>query len=174
MDNAVLYALMKEVGLQCRLAFFAFQNMRANLYSNDPERLFFYVHAFLSHVLQISELCWPSRPDSKSRGESLRSLLELSEASPLYLAGVRHALERPDEQLEDWLAIPEHRQAMEMNVMAQGTLSGFSQDTFQRNLDPESMKLTLRGTVCDLRRCFEELKRLETTLKSWFKTHHPW
>lgn len=172
MDNPLLYKLVEEVRQQGRFAQFAYQNLRTSLAGLDSERVFFYVHAFLAHVANLSRLLWPVRPESKGRGDQLRTELKIGEHSPLRLADFRRHVDQFDERLEDWASA--HPSYVDMNVMPQGTISNFKQDVFQRNLDPDTLQFWFREDACDLRVLAEELRQLTTAVDSWQKTHHAW
>jgi hypothetical protein len=174
MDNLLLFKYVEEIRLQGRFALFAFQNVRNSLNALDSERVFFYVHAFVSHAGNISRLCWPLRPQSQPRGEKLRAELKISEQSPLRLQGFRRHLDQYDETLEDWILSLDNRSYVDMNIMPQGTISDYKQDAFHRNLDPENFQLAYRGDACNLRALLDELQKLESTAESWLRTHRPW
>ncbi len=174
MNNPILFKLIEEVRLQCRFGKLAFDHLRTSLQAADPEKTFFYVQALLHQAGCVSRLLWPSRPESAERGQRLRTALNVTEASPVRLRELRPRLEASDEHLEDWLASLETPGHMEFNIMPQGSLTGYKQDTFQRSLDPDTFKLAFRGDACDLRRLADELHRLEAAAQSWLRTHNPW
>lgn len=174
MNNQILFKLLEEIRLQCRLARFAYDNLRTTLQALDVEKSFFYAHAVLVHASHVTRLLWPAREASKDRGEKLRSELKISSDSPLALRGLREHLDRPDEHFEDWLAAMERPDYVDLNIMPQGTISEFKQDRFQRNLDPETYKMVFRGDECDLRQLVNELHRLDSTVQTWMRTHSPW
>ncbi len=174
MNNPVLFKWFEEIRLQCRFGKFAFERVRASLQATDPEQTFFYVQAWLLQACQVSRWFWPVRPASQPRGERLRQELRLGDDSPIHLRELRNRLEAADEQLEDWIATMESPVYLESNIMPQGSLSAFKQDSFQRNLDPDTYKLVFRGETLDLRRLAEELHRLESAIQIWLRTHNPW
>ena len=174
MDTLLLYKLVEEIRQQVRFAQFAFQNVRNNLVSLDSERVFFYVHAFTGCVANISLLLWPVRPESKERGDRLRAELKVDEGSSLRMASFRHQLDQFDERLEDWASALEHRNYVDMNIMPQGTISDYKQDAFQRNLDPDTFQFWFRGELCNLRALADDLRKLDTAVEAWLKTHHSW
>ncbi len=174
MDNRIFFKALEELRQQCRFAQLAFQNVRTTLNEQDPERVFLHVHAFLNHAATISRFLWPARAESKERGDRLRQELKLADDSPLLLQGVRRQVEGFDEAFEDWLAILESPNYMDMNLMPTGTMSGFKADTFQRSLDPDTFKLHLRGAECDLRKIADETRKLDAAIQQWLRTHNPW
>ncbi len=174
MNNQVVYKLVEEVRLQCRWGKLAYENLRASLQAVDMDKTFFYAQALMGQAARVSRLLWPARATSKARGEQLRAELKVTEASPLNLRELRPRLEAADEHLEDWIGTLEAPTYRDFNVMAQGTMSAFKQDTFQWNLDPDTYKVVFRGEPCDLRRLAEELQRVESAAHVWLRTHNPW
>lgn len=174
MDNQRLYRFMDELRQQCRFTQLAFQQLKASLNGLDPEKVFFFVHAFLAHTGLVSRLLWPEREDSRPRGEQLRRELEVSEDSPLRLRGLAAQLEAEDERFEDWLETLDQAGYVDINVMPTAAIRDFKPDSFQRSLDPDTFKLHLRGVACDLKPVLEALKGLDTRIQLWQKTHHPW
>jgi len=174
MNNPILFKLLEEVRLQCRFGKLAYENLRTSLQGMDAEKTFFYVQAFLNHAGHVSRWLWPARPASKARGERLRTELKATDDSPLNWRDGRVHLEAADEQLEDWLGALENPAVLDFNIMPQGSLSAYKQDTFQRNLDPDTYQLVFRGQTWDLRRIADELHRLESAAQVWLRTHNPW
>ena len=174
MNNQIFFKLLEEVRVQCRFGKFAYENLRKSLQGMDAEKTFFYVQAFLNHTGNVSRWLWPARPESKARGERLRTELKATDASPVNLRDLRVHLEASDEQLEDWIGAMENPGCLDFNIMPQGSISGYKQDTFQRSLDPDTNKLVFRGETWDLRRIADELHRIESAVQVWLRTHNPW
>lgn len=174
MNNPILFKFVEEIRLQCGLVRIANENMRASVQGLNAERTFFYVHALLNHVAAVSRLLWPERESSLARGERLRGELKVGEQSALKMRDLRRHIDRADESFEDWLAGLETVDYLDFNIMPQGTMQGYKQDRFQRNLDPDTFRLEFRGARCDLRELFSELLRLEAAAQVWLKTHNPW
>jgi hypothetical protein len=174
MDNQLLYKLVEEVRQQGRFAQFAFQNVRTSVSGLDSERIFFYVHAFVAHLGNIERLLWPVRPESRTRGDQLRSELKVDENSSLRLTHFRRHLDQFDESLEDWASAIENRNYVDMNIMPRGTIANYRQDAFQRDLDPDRFQFWFRGDPFDLRGLADELRKLDSAAESWLKTHRPW
>jgi hypothetical protein len=174
MDTKAFYRMVEELRQQCRFALLAYQNVRSALNEHDPERVFFQVHALLSHTVSVSRLLWPARAESAARGERLRQELKVGAESPLRLAGCRGQVDRFDEAYEDWLLGLEDPSYMDMNLMPVGTVQGFKADSFQRSLDTQTLRLFFRGTACDLRKVSDEIRSLESATQHWLRTHNPW
>jgi hypothetical protein len=174
MDNRVFYKTVEEIRQQCRFAQLAFVTLRTSLNEQDPERCFLHVHTFLFHATMVSRFLWPARADSRERGEKLREALKVEPDSFVLPADMRRQAEGFDEAYEDWLNALDNPGYMDMNLMPAGTISGFKADTFQRSLDPETFKLILRGAECDLRRVSDELRKIESAIQLWLRTHNPW
>jgi hypothetical protein len=173
-DPQTTFKFLEETRLQCRFAQFAWSNVRSGLQAFDAERSFFYVHAFLSHAGAISRLLWPDRDSSKPRGECLRQELAVPDNSPLRLRELRPHLEKADELYEDWLATLEYKGYVDMNLMPQTALGSSRPDTFQRDLDPDTFRLSFRGVPIELRAVADAVRQLDATSAVWMKTHKPW
>jgi hypothetical protein len=174
MNNQLLFKFLEEIRLHCRFGRFAFENIRSSVQGYDPEKTFFYVDALLSQARSVSSLLWPEREVSKARGAQLRSELKATDDSPLKMREWRKNFEASDEHFEDWIAAMEAPSYADFNIMPQGTMQGYKQDTFQRNLDPDSFQLVFRGQPCNLRQIANELQKIESTAQTWLKTHNPW
>lgn len=174
MDSKQLYKFVEEIRQQCRFAQIAIQNMRNEILAMKSEKTFFFVHALLAHANNIALLFWPVREGSKDRGETLRKELKPSEELSRQLKEIRPHLEHYDERYEDWLATLDEWSYVDMNIMPQGTMAGYKQDAFQRNLDPENLKLELRGAPCDLKVLSDQIKKLEASSNTWLRSHNPW
>ncbi len=174
MNNQIMFKLLEEIRLQCRFAKFAYENLRLSLQAMDAEKTFFYVQAFLNQARNVSRLLWPARASSQERGERLRKELQVAPESPLNLRELGQHLDASDERLEDWIGAMQNPGYMDFNIMPQGSISAYQQDSFQRNLDPDTYKLIFRGESCDLRQMVDELHRLDSTARVWLATHNPW
>ena len=174
MDNQVLFKFIEEIRLECRFAKLAYEQLRSCGPSWDPERTFLAAHALLTHAANVSRLFWPERPSSQARGERLRAELSVPDTSPLRQQDWARKLAQSDAHYEDWLNRLERPGYADFNVMARGTMQGYKQDRFQRDLDPETGRLVFREDTCDLRQLAEELHRLEGRAQAWFNTHRPW
>lgn len=174
MDAQLQFKLIEEVRQQCRFGQIAMRQLKTDLWALDAERVFFYVHAFLGHAVALSRLFWPERPSSEERGALLRQELKVADDAPLQMRALRAELEHYDEHLEDWIGSLTHRNFHPMNVMPQGTLGGAMQDTFHRNLDPDTLRLEYRGVTCELRRVADQMHKIETDSDYWLRHHNPW
>ena len=174
MDNPTLYKLMIELRQQCQFSQMAWKEIKSRLNGLDPERVFFYVHAYLKHLDIVSRFLWPERKDSRERGEALRKALNVPNESPLKLGPLREQLEREDERFEDWVGSLAHPDFVDINLMPMAAIVDFKADSFHRSLDSDTFKLHLRGVACDLKPVGNALRQLEISLQSWLKTHNPW
>lgn len=174
MDNRILYKWMEELRQQTRFAMAAFQSLKSALNSVDTERVFLHVSSILTHAAMVSRILWPTRPESRERGERLRAELQVKEDSPLALKDLHREWERPDERYEDWLGNLENPNYVDMNVMPAAAIGDFKQDAFHRSLDPDTFQLQLRGVTCELRPVTDELRKLESAVQFWLRSHHPW
>lgn len=174
MDNPLIFKLLEEILLQCRQAQHACKSISANVTMNDPDLAIFYADGFLSRAVNISRLLWPENPDFKERGEKLRTELKVAPDAALSLAEHRAHAAAYDANLVNWAKSSEHRDFVSVNLMPQGTLEGFREDQFHRNLDPETLRYSFEGITVNLRQLQKELQKIEQQAQIWLKLHNPW
>jgi hypothetical protein len=161
MDNLLYSRWLNELAQQCRFARLAHSELRASLLAFEPDRTFLFAHALLAHASEAAELLWPEREDLKTVGEALSAKLELGESSVLRKVVGREKHSRSDVSFKEWLANLGSDGFVETNIMPRGSLGGYKSDTFQRDLDPETLMFHFRGTPCDLDALTDELVRIE-------------
>ena len=134
----------------------------------------FYAEAFLTRAANVSRLLWPDNPEFNERGEKLRAELQVDPAADLALAEHRAQAAAYDANLLEWARASEHRDFVSVNLMAMGTLGGFKEDQFHRNLDPETLRYSFEGISVNLRQLQKELQKIEQQAQNWLKLHNPW
>ncbi len=174
MDNLFIFKLLEEILLQCGQARYASSAIAAKVTMNEPEMAVFYAEGFLSRAANVSRLLWPDDSDANERGEKLRTELNVSADSELTLAEYRKRLAAYDKNLVDWASSSEHRDFVSVNLMPIGTLEGFKEDQFHRNLDPETLRYSFEGIQLNLRQLQKELQKIEQQAQNWQKLHNPW
>lgn len=174
METRVLFKYVEEVRRECGLARMATGEMRTALAALDPVRASLFVRSVLTHAVAVSRLLWPERAESAERGATLRQELKVPEPSPLQLATLRKHTARPDETYEDWLKRLPEPDYLEFNLMPAGTMAGSKEDTFQADLDPDTLEFTFRGDAANLAKVNEALRQLDTACERWLRTHNPW
>lgn len=107
---------LQEVKTQCNSVLFALEQFderiqevtqRSNLEGrNTPSsEVFRALHSLLTHAANISRLLFPSRKGdqyAQRRGQKLRDLLSVDDASPIADRSLRNHLEHYDERLDQW------------------------------------------------------------------------
>ncbi|RME96675.1 MAG: hypothetical protein D6766_00015 [Verrucomicrobia bacterium] len=174
MEPKILFKFVEEVRRESRLARMAHSELRAAVAALDPNRAAVFVTAVLTHTIAVSRLLWPERPESAERGATLRRELQITEPSPLQLAGFRKHLARPDETYEDWLQRLPQPNYLEFNLMPAALMAGAQNDTFQGHLDPDTLEYTFRGDKAALAPVDGALRKLESACDYWLRTHNPW
>lgn len=174
METRVLFKYVEEVRRECGLARMAAGEMRTALAALDPVRASLFVRSVLTHAVAVSRLLWPERVESAARGATLRQELKVPEPSPLQLPTLRKHVARSDETYEDWLQRLPEPDYLEFNLMPAGTMSGSKEDTFQADLDPDTLEFTFRGDTASLAQVNEALRQLDTACDRWLRTHNPW
>jgi hypothetical protein len=174
MDNRITYKLVEEVEQRCRFVDLAFQQLCGSLNEQVPERVFFYTHGLVDHLAALNGLLWPKRQSSQERGTHLRTELKIADSSAININTFRSQLTAEDESFEDWLTGLRDPNYVDFNLMPASTITGFSSDTFHRNLDPETLKFSYRGATCDLKHAHVEVVNLLTIIERWKREHTPW
>ncbi|MFT4587497.1 MAG: hypothetical protein ACI9VS_000508 [Candidatus Binatia bacterium] len=174
MDNPLIFKLLEEILLQCRQAQHAAKSIAAETTMNQPELAVFYAEAFLTRAANVSRLLWPENPEFDERGEKLRAELQVDPDPELALAEYRAQAAAYDANLIAWAKTSEHRDFVSVNLMPLGTLDGFKEDQFHRNLDPETLRYSFEGITMNLRQLQKELQKIERQAQNWLKLHNPW
>lgn len=174
MDSRIVYKLVEEIQQRCRFVDVAFDQLRASLNEQVPEKVFYHVHAFLGHILALNGLFWPQRQSSLPRGDKLRQEMKIADASGLNIHGLRAQLAAEDESFEDWLNGLRDPNYVDFNLMPVSAMAGMGGDTFQRNLDPETFQFTYRNATCDLKKIHDDTRKLQSAIERWKREHTPW
>lgn len=174
MDNPLIFKLLEEILLQCRQAQHAAKCITAETTMNQPELAVFYADAFLSRAANVSRLLWPDDPEFRERGEKLRSELKVEANAALSLTEHRAQAAAYDVNLVEWAKSSERRDFVSINFMPQGTLEGFREDQFHRNLDPDTLRYSFEGITVNMRQMQKELQKIEQQAQTWLKLHNPW
>jgi hypothetical protein len=173
-ETRIAYKFVEEVRQQCRFTLLAFRCLKDGVTASNAEQLFLFAHSMVGHALQVARLLWPDREESRPRGEFLRNELKATEGALRRLTGLGARLAKSDEWFENWLGNLSDLSYLPMNVMPIGTMAGFKEDSFQRNLDPEVLELRLQGEAIELRKIADEARQLEIACERWLRTHNPW
>ena len=104
MEDWHLEKYEQEVRRQARYAQMAWADLQNAVASKDDERVCYSVQSFLVAAANISKLFWPpaNKPDSKQRGEALRSRFAMNAMHILEDRKLRNHFEHFDERLDDW------------------------------------------------------------------------
>jgi hypothetical protein len=104
-ENQFLFLREAKLQLQHALnAFDAFETLRKD--DAEPILQFKALDDFLHHSARANLIFWPVKR-FKKRGEDLRALVKLDDASPLKTKSLRNSLQHLDERLEDWMSRPD-------------------------------------------------------------------
>ena len=105
----------------------------------------------LSSASQLSSILWPSRARARGRGDSLRSVLKLTEKHPLNDRRLSELWERSDEKLEEWIARTKGKQVAFDFVGDPTQLGdGVGDDCIFRGYNPNTRIFYLRGVAYNL------------------------
>jgi len=177
MEERVRRIFLSEAGWQCNFALIAVGDLKQALQTQDEERIWYSLHAFLVAAGNISKLLWPGRnktprkpkvqgrPQIPKRGEELRAHLSIPKDSPMVARRVRNHFEHLDERLEAWAAQPQTGLYGTPWVGPPRDL--FKDDTvkhFFRNFDKRTFTLTFCGEVYELRPIIKAVRGLHRKL----------
>jgi len=151
---------LHEMKTQCEFAVLAFEDLELPGFSAGLGRFWFSIQSFLVAVGNISKILWPSDGRYAERGERLRLLLGITDASPIQCRSFRNYFEHFDERLEKWFAIPHPRDIVDRNIGPIRTLGGLDAKHFLRNYAFDVHALFFQGERYDLVPVCEEVKTL--------------
>jgi len=103
MDNTTLALFVHELRNQCIYTEAAFRVFNQSLQEGASAGAFFAGQSILLSASQIGAILWPSRARAKTRGETLRSALNLGESHPLADRRLTNLWDLGDEKLEEWI-----------------------------------------------------------------------
>lgn len=150
METMILRIFQREVERQCKFALIAVQDLNQALQTNDKDRIWYSIQAFLVAAGNISKLLWPPRPLLPERGVELRSSLSVSDDSPLEPRTFRNHFEHFDERLERWATSSERHNFADSNVGPLSMIVGLEPGDFLRNFDTTNFAVTFRGDIYHL------------------------
>jgi len=145
METRLLRIFQREVERQCRFAIVASEDMEQSLATEDNDRLWYSVQAFLVAAGNISKLLWPPRPALPQRAEMLRKSLSVKGDSPLKPRCFRDRFEHFDEHLEQWAKSSRSGAFIDSNVGPAGRIKGASEKDYLRNFELATWTVTFRG-----------------------------
>jgi len=157
----MLQLFVREVDRQVRFGLIAAVELRDPVMSLDTERVWYSIQSLLVATANVSKLLWPSK-GSRDRGEALRSLLCVTDDSPLASRVFRNHFEHFDERLETWGISPHTHLVADNNVGPLGATSGGASPIYVRNYDPSTETLTFRGEVYEFRPVIGALESLRS------------
>lgn len=176
-DERTLGYLVGEVELQCALAIYAYERlypaMGVEEMTEQMERIFFYIHAFMTHAGNVSKLLWPVQ-SRKARGENLRRELGVSDGSNLKDRTMRNHLEHYDERLEDWLNAPHRHGLIDMAIVVRQSGHHIENADYHRGFDPSDMSFVYQDESINLISLSHALRDLRDVAREWLFSHGIW
>jgi len=174
MDERLKELFIEEIKLQCQYAMSAHSALISAVQKGDTRTTFFYVHAFLSHVGNVSKLFWPIRSQSRARGEFLRNELGVSDSFLIKQRDPRNHLEHYDERLDDWASSSQRHNIADMNIMPRSAIQGIDPSDFMRNLDPTTLAFYFTDEDYDLHGFASEMEAIRQSTEAWLEKRDPW
>ena len=128
----------------------------------------------LSSASQISSILWPSRARARGRGDSLRSVLKLTEKHPLNDRRLSELWERSDEKLEEWIARTKGQQVAFDFVGDPTQLGdGVGDDCIFRGYNPNTRIFYLRGVAYNLQALADAISDVGGRVNAVYKQLFP-
>ena len=160
METMILRIFQGEVERQCRFALIAVEDLNQALSTDDRDRIWYSIQAFLVAAGNVSKLLWPTRPLLPERGAELRESLSVSDESLLEPRKFRNHFEHFDERLEEWATSSERRNFADSSIGPPGMIVGLEPGDFLRNFDTTNFAVTFRGDVYHLQPVTEAIREL--------------
>lgn len=188
MDQFVLDVFKSEVEQQCAFAQMALEDMSNG--SNDPgkggaARFWYGTQAFLAACANISKMCWPdenrkrNRTDHEKepeddwkfrieRGQEIRTVLGLTDASPLKPRELRNLFEHFDERLDLWTRTSPNRILLMRSIGHPGAfqIDGMGPNDMMGYFDLTTNVVTFQDSMFDLGPMIQAVQELYSKLRS--------
>jgi len=156
-----------EARQQFRQLELAMRELSLSLNGMDVERPIFFAEAAVDRLYRLRQILWPTGAGSASRGETLREIAGLSHGSSIEVAPLAAFIENMDERFAEWIRDLPVEGYHEVSVMP-GALLGFaSSANYLRLLDSDTYQFAARGIQIDLKKLFDEARRIDARLKRW-------
>lgn len=112
MDNNTLAIYIHELRNQCLNAEASFNLFNQAMESKAGPGILFASQMILMPASLMASLLWPTRARARSRGESLRKILQLPEKHPLNDRRLAELWERADEKTDEWIGHTKGQQVL--------------------------------------------------------------
>ena len=144
-------AYLRELLIQAEYALLGVQRMNELLQQDAPVLFFREAQGVLSHAAAISRLLWPPRNKderARTRGEHLRSVLQVPDDHALQARTLRDHLEHFDERLDQWTQETTHGTIVDLCIGPASSFVGgasVGRGDFLRVYEPDRNVFTFRG-----------------------------
>lgn len=153
MDNNTLSIYVHELRNQANFVEASFSLFNQALQGNNGIAVLYSAQNIMASSSQIAGLLWPSRARNRSRGESLRKVLDLPEKHPLNDRRLTEMHEAPDQKLEDWIGRTRGQKIVFDFIGPVSRIpaeEGLTEANFFRAYDPETKVFYYRGVAYNL------------------------
>ena len=162
MERGRMQMFIKEVQRQVQFGLIAAADLNRATADNDMDRAWYSIQSLLVATANVSKLLWPSKETYASRGDTLRTALQVQNDSPLESRSFRNHFEHFDERLEKWGISPQTHMIVDSNIGSLSSIRVGSSGAHVRQYDPSTQTLTLREEVYELRPVVESLATLQS------------
>jgi hypothetical protein len=174
MDEFFQRLYLDEIDKQCghaRRALTALERLVSDR-CNDHQGVFFFIQALMGHVAAISRVLWPPSTSGgrcQTRGEELRSLLDIPDNHSIRSRDLRNHLEHYDERLDAWIQDSEHHNVAVDFIGPPGVFGGpnMSQRDVFRQFDPGSSSVYFGERSYDIEEISSGIQDIQNRIEKW-------
>jgi len=135
-------------------------NARGKPLPYSPLQIVAHCVVFLAAAAAISKILFPSKKGAESRGERLRSRLEVSDLPALRSRAVRNAYEHIDERIDALSS-----KQLQTNVsLIDMTTDRAGEPVVLKRLDPKRGTMEFLDQVLSIEDCYAEIKQVQAAL----------
>lgn len=149
MDNNTLAIYVHELRNQCLHMQASFDLFNQAMQNRTGPAILYAGQMVLMPASQISSILWPTRARARSRGESLRKIMQLQDKHPLNDRRLSELSEHTDTKLEEWINSTKGKQIVFDFVGNPASLNSeegpVGEECMYRVYDPESRVYYYRG-----------------------------
>jgi hypothetical protein len=158
LDTKTLRIFQNQIMRQSQFALMAMDDLKNALSSNDEDRLWYSVQAFLVAAGNISKLLWPkSNPE---RGQIVRQSLAVPDDSVLRDRSLRNYFKNFDERIDSWAKSSKYRVFTDGNIIVPAKFKWLDPNDYFRNFDPDNIAVSFHERQYKLISLYKEIRRI--------------
>lgn len=151
---------LSEIVRQAEIAKLSSTRLKSKDHQTNSLEIWCSLQSILIASSNVSKILWPSRKNSKERGEKLRSMLEIENGNILQERKLRNHFEHYDERIDDWFKTNQSAVYIDSKIEPfEPGISGFKQFA-HREYNPLTKVFIFRGEKFDIGGLLVELEKL--------------